>query len=241
MIQQEPTIKLTCFETLHKALKLVKLSFRGTFIYAFFISLINQLLTLGFVNTVSLSEDKMSVTSPFLFSFYLLLMFSSILLGNCFILVRQNAVLYHQKIGFKEAYQPILNRLPAIFLSGSAFWILTILGMGIHVLPGILFMTCFYLYLPSLIFAHKRAFESWKYSFSLIKRRFFSTLSLVFISLILLWTPPLIAQLLGKTFSTSDTYFGLEITGMILVTSLLLLLMNAMTLIWFYLLHKSKH
>lgn len=232
--------KLNFFEAFNKALQLVRLSFRGTFVYAFVIALLNQLLTLGFINTFSLSEDKIVIGTPSLFALYLLLMFLEMLVGNCFILIRQNATIHGKKINFKQTLFPILDRLPGIFVSGIAFSILSILGMGLHVVPGVLFITCFYVYLPSLIFAHKKAFESWRYSFSLIKKHFFSTLALVLMSLILLWIPPAIAEFLGNAFSDSNTYFGVEITGMILLTALILLLMNAMNIVWFYLLHKNK-
>ena len=239
---------LSFFEAFNKALQLVRMSFRGTFVYAFVIALLNQLLTMGFINTFSLNNDKITITTPSLFVLYLFLMFVEMLLGNCFILVRQNAFALmdpnaptpYPKLSFKKTLAPILDRLPGIFVSGIAFSILSILGMGFHVVPGILFITCFYVYLPSLIFAHKKAFESWRYSFSLIKQHFFSTLSLVLMSLILLWIPPAIAEFLGNAFSDSNTYFGVEITGMILITALILLLMNAMNLVWFYLLLQRK-
>lgn len=237
---QNPTIKLSYFDTVCKALQLVKMSFRGAFIYAFCMSLINQLISLDFVNTFALTDDKITLTRPVLFGVYLFLMFATILFGNSLILVRQNAILHHQQFGFMETMRPILNRLPGIFVSGIAFTLLSIVGMGLHIIPGVLFMTCFYLYLPSLIFAHKKAFEAWRYSFSLIKKQFFSTLALVLTSLILLWIPPAVASLLGGVLNSGNTYFGLEITGMILLISLILLLMNAMNIVWFYLLHQNK-
>ena len=237
---QQPTIKINFFDAIKKAILLVRLSFRGTFIYAFAVSLINQLLAFGINNTFTLDASKVTITQPSLFILYLGLLFLEMLFGNCFVLIRQNAILAKKKLNFKQTLQPILDRFPAILVSGLAFTFLSVMGMGLHLIPGIIVLTLFYVYLPSLIFAHKKAFESWVYSFSLIKKHFFSTLGLVLTSLILLWIPPTVIGILGDNFTDSNTYFGLEITGMILLVSLILLLMNALNLIWFYLLHQNK-
>ncbi len=237
---QQPSTPIHFFDALTKAVALVRLSFRGTFMYAFVVSLINQLLAFGIYNTCSIDGDKISITNPSLFALYLGLLFFEMLFGNCFILVRQNAILANKKLNFKQTLQPILERFPGILVSGIAFSFLSIMGMGLHIVPGIIVLTLFYVYLPSLIFAHKKAFESWAYSFSLIKKHFFSTLGLVFISLSLLWIPSSILNALGDNFNDSNTYFGLQITGMILLVALILLLMNAINLIWFYLLHQNK-
>jgi hypothetical protein len=237
---QQAMVKVNFFDAIKKALLLVRLSFRGTFIYAFIVSLINQLLAFGINSTCTIDGDKISINSPSLFILYLGLLFLAMLFGNSFILVCQNALLAKKPLSFKLALQAILDRFPAILLSGIAFWLLAFMGMGLYLLPGILILTLFYVYLPSLIFAHKKAFESWSYSFSLIKKHFFSTMGLVLISLILLWIPRSIIAALGDNFNDSNTYFGLEITGMILLVALILLLMNALNLIWFYLLHQNK-
>ncbi len=238
---QQPALHINFLDAIRKACSLVSLSFRCTFIYAFIAALINQLLAFGLNNTFSITDSKISISDPVLFITYLGLLFLEMLFGNCFILVRQNAILAnHQKLSFKQTLQPILDRFPGIFLSGLAFSLCSIVGMGLHLVPGLIFLTFFYVYLPSLIFAHKKAFEAWKYSFSLTKKHFFSTLGLVLTSLILLWIPPSVIGLLGDNFNDSNTYFGLEITGMILLVSLIILMMNALNLIWFYLLHQNK-
>lgn len=237
----EPLIKISFIDAAKKALFLFRLSFKSTFVYAFMVALLNELITFGLMNTFTFQDNALNVTSPYLFGFYLALLFLDILIGNCFILIKQNGVLMKEELKFKAALQVVLARFPGILASGIAFTFLTMLGMGFHILPGILFMTCFYVYLPSLLFAHKRAFESWRYSFSLIRKHFLSTLGIVLLSLILLWTTPLIADLLGGAFlDNSNSYFGLEVTGMVLLTAFVLLLTNAMNLIWFYLLHKNK-
>ena len=237
---QQPTVKISFLDAIKKAILLVRLSFRGTFIYAFIVSLINQLLAFGINSTCTLDGDKLSIADPSLFILYFALIFLVMLFGNSFILVCQNTLLAGKKLSFKQALQPILDRFPAIFISGFTFWLLTFMGVGLYLLPGIIILTLFYVYLPSLLFAHKKAFESWSYSFSLVKKHFFSTLGLVLFSFILLWIPPSITNALGSNFTDSNTYFGLEITGMVLLVSIILLLMNALNLIWFYLLHQNK-
>jgi hypothetical protein len=238
-MQQLP-VKINFFDALKKGLALVSFSFRGTFIYAFVISLINQLLAFGIGSAYSIDGDKISINAPSLFILYFGLLFLNMLFGNCLILIRQNAILANKKLTLKQTVQPILERFPGILGSGLAFFLLSMMGMGLYLIPGLLFLTLFYLYLPSLIFAHKKAFESWAYSLSLIKKHFFSTLGLVLVSLILLWVPRMIINSLGNSFSESNTYFGLEVTGMVLLVALTLLLMNALNLIWFYLLHQNK-
>lgn len=228
------------FDAMKNALLLFKTSFRSSFTYAFLISLINQLLSIGFINTFNYSSDRVIITSPWIFTLYVVCFFVEMLLGNAFILIRQNAVLTSQKISFSDTLQPILTRLPAILLSGLLVTTFSIIGMGLYVVPGLIFMTCFYLFLPSILFAHKKAFEAWGYSFNLVKKHFFSTLALILTSSVLLCIPPLIANLGNFPLSNSNTYFGLEITLMILLSSLILLLMNAMNIVWFYLLHKKK-
>lgn len=237
----EPLAKISFIDAAKKAVFLFRMSFKSTFVYAFMIALLNELITFGLLNTFNFDGVTLNVTSPYLFGLYILLLFLDILFGNCFILVKLNGVLTKEPVNFKTVLQTILFRFPGIFISGIAFTFFSMIGMGLHILPGILFITCFYVYLPSLLFAHKRAFESWRYSFSLIRKHFLSTLGLVLLSLILLWTPPLIADLLGgDIFNNSSSYFGLEVTGMVLVTAFVLLLTNAMNLVWFYLLHKNK-
>lgn len=237
----EPLVKISFVDAAQKAVFLFRMSFKSTFIYAFMVALINQLITFGLLNTFSFDGTNLSITSPQLFGLYLILLFLDILIGNCFILIKQNGVLMKNTLNFKAALSVVLARFPGILTSGIAFTFFSMLGMGLHIVPGVLFMTCFYVYLPGLLFAHKRAFESWRYSFSLIRKHFLSTLALVLLSLILLWIPPLVADLLGGVaLNNSNAYFGLEVTGMVLLTSFVLLLINAMNLVWFYLLHKNK-
>ncbi len=237
----EPLAKISFLDAAQKAVFLFRLSFKTTFIYAFMVSLINELITFGLLGTFSFDGVNLNISSPYLFGLYLALLFLDILIGNCFILIKQNGVLTKEVVNFKATLHVLLSRFPGILSSGIAFTVLSMIGMGLHIVPGILFITCFYVYLPGLLFAHKRAFESWRYSFSLIRKHFLSTLGLVLLSLILLWTPPLIADFLGNAFfNNSNAYFGLEVTGIILVTAFVLLLTNAMNLVWFYLLHKNK-
>lgn len=237
----EPLVKISFIDAAKKAALLFRLSFKSTFIYAFMVALINELITFGLLNTFSFDGTNLNIISPALFGMYIALLFLDILIGNCFILIKQNGILMKQELSFKAALQVVLSRFPGILASGIAFTFFSMIGMGLHILPGIVFITCFYVYLPGLLFAHKRAFESWRYSFSLIRKHFFSTLGLVLLSLILLWTPPMIADLVGAgSFNNSNAYFGLEVTGMVLLTAFVLLLTNAMNLVWFYLLHKNK-
>ena len=237
----QPLVQISFVDAARKALLLFRLSFKSTFIYAFFVALLNQLITLGLLATFSFDGTNLSITSPKLFGLYLVVLFLVMLIGNCFILNKQNGILLGRPFSFRESIILILSRLPGVLASGIAFTLCSMIGMGLHIIPGVFFITCFYVYLPSLLFAHKRAFEAWRYSFSLIRKHFLATLALVLLSLILLWTPPLIANLLGaSSLNDSSAYFGLEITGMVLLTAFALLLTNGLNLVWFYLLHKNK-
>ena len=239
----QPLVKISFVDAVKRALLLFKLSFKSTFVYAFMVALINELVTFGLMGTFTFDGANLSVTSPYLFALYLALLFLDILLGNCFILIKQNRILINEELPFKGVLQILLARLPGIFISGIAFTLCFMVGVALFVVPGILFMTCFYVYLPGLLFAHKRAFESWRYSFSLIRKHFLASMSLVLLSLILMRILAKIADLLGGggfSFDNSSAYFGLEVTGMVLLTAFALLLTNGMNLVWFYMLHKNK-
>ncbi len=237
----EPLAKISFSDVLKKAIFLFRFSFKSTFIYAFVVSLINQLLILGSASTYSMDGSKLEIYSVYGFSLYLFLIFVNLLIGNCFILIKQNGILIKDAMGFKATLQVVLSRFPGILLSGMAFILLSFTGIALYLVPGILFITCFYVYLPSLLFAHKRAFESWRYSFSLVRKHFLSTLALAILSLIIIWSSRLFMGSLNKVFfNDSSAFFGLDVTGMILLNALLSLFLNAMNLIWFYLLHKNK-
>ena len=237
----QPLINISFIDAAKKALLLFRMSFKSTFVYAFMVALINELLTFGLMTTFTFNGVTLDVLSPPFFVMYLFLLFLTILIGNCFILIKQNGILMKEEPCFKSALSIILARFPGIVLSGVAFTMCFMVGLALFVVPGILFMTCFYVYLPSLLFAHKRAFESWRYSFSLIRKHYLSTMGIVLLSLIIMRVLARIADLLGSTpFDGSNAYFGLEVTGMVLLTAFALLLTNAMNLVWFYLLHKNK-
>ncbi len=236
----QPLIQISFVDAFKKALLLFRMCFKSTFVYAFFVALINELVTFGLTNTFNFNGTTLEVSSYPLLGLYLILLFLNMLIGNCFILVKQNAILMSSEFKFKQALQFILARFPGIFVSGIAFSLFFSVGIALFVVPGILFMACFYVYLPSLLFAHKRAFEAWRYSFSLIRKHFVSTLALVLLSLIIMRVLAYMASFFDGFSFGSNAYFGLEITGMVLLTAFALLLTNGMNLVWFYLLHKNK-
>ena len=221
-------------ETLNTAAKLYTASFRQVFLLAFITALLNQLLSLYFLNTFIFDSEHINLNSPTGFGLSLFFMLFVILFGNSLILVRQNALLKQEKITLGIAFHRVLQRFPGIFASGIIFALFSIVGIALYVLPGLIFMTLFYVYLPSLLFAHKKAFESWMFSFHLIKPHFLASAGIVLINLILLWIPPELTEALSIYFNNDGSLYGIEVTGIVLVIALILPMTNAITLTWFY-------
>ncbi len=221
-------------ETLNTAAYLYKKSFRQVFLLAFITALLNQLLSLYFLNTFIFDSEHINLNSPTGFGLSLFLMLFVILFGNSLILVRQNALLKQETISVSTAFNRVLQRFPGIFASGIIFALFSIVGIALYVLPGLVFMTFFYVYLPSLLFAHKKAFESWMFSYRLIKPHFLATLGIVLINLILLWIPPELTEVLSMYFNNDGSVYGIEVTIIVFAIALILPMTNAITLSWFY-------
>lgn len=221
-------------DTLNQAAHIYRISFRQVFILAFITALLNQLLSLYFLNTFILQNENINLNSPFGFGLSLFLMLFVILFGNSLILVRQNAILKQEKLPIKEVFHRVLQRFPGILVSGIIFALASLVGIALYIIPGLIFMTLFCVYLPSLLFAHKKAFESWKFSFNLVKHHFLGSFGIVLINLVLLWIPPELTELLTIYFNTDGSVYGLEVTGIVFVIALILPLANAITLCWFY-------
>jgi hypothetical protein len=221
-------------ETLNQAAHLYRATFRQVFVIAFITALLNQLLSLYFLNTFILQNENINLNSPWGFGLSLFLMLFVILFGNSLILVRQNAHLKQEPLEIKGVFQRVLQRFPGILVSGIIFAFLSLLGLALYIIPGLIFMTLFCVYLPSLLFAHKKAFESWIFSFRLIKPHFLGSFGIVLINLILLWIPPELTELLGFYFNSDGSLYGLEVTVIVFVIALILPMANAITLAWFY-------
>lgn len=221
-------------ETLNIAANLYRNSLRQVFLLAFITALLNQLLSLYFLNTFILDSEHINLNSPAGFGLSLFFMLFVILFGNSLILVRQNALLKQETISLSTAFHRVLQRFPGIFASGIIFALFSIIGIALYVIPGLIFMTFFYVYLPSLLFAHKKAFESWMFSFHLTKPHFLATMGVVLINLILLWIPPELTAALSTYFNNDGSVYGIEVTIIVFVIALILPMTNAITLAWFY-------
>lgn len=220
--------------TINQAFRLYRVTFRQLFIYAFITALLNQLLSLYFLNTFILQNESINLNSPFGFGLSLFLMLFVILFGNSLILVRQNAYLKQEALVTKEVFRRVLQRFPGILVSGIIYAFVSIVGIAFYIIPGLIFMTLFCIYLPALLFAHKKAFESWMFSFNLIKHHFLASFAIVLINLILLWIPPELTELLTLYLNSDGSLYGLEVTAIVFVIALLLPLTNAIILCWFY-------
>lgn len=220
--------------TLNQAAHLYRTTFRQVFIIAFITALLNQLLSLYFLNTFILQNENINLNSPWGFGLSLFLMLFVILFGNSLILVRQNAHLKQEPLELKSVFQRVLQRFPGILVSGIIYAFLSLLGLAFYIIPGLIFMTLFCVYLPSLLFAHKKAFESWMFSLKLIKPHFLSSFGIVLINLILLWIPPELTELISYYFNSDGSLYGLEVTAIVFVIAVLLPMTNAIILTWFY-------
>ena len=221
-------------ETLNWSAHIYRISFKRVFIAAFVTALLNQLLGLYFINTFSFSEGSINVSMPIGLGISLFLMLFVMLFGNSLILVWQNSCLRNESLSLAAAFKRVLQRFPGILLSGIIFAFLGLIGIALYILPGLIFMTFFCIYLPSLLFAHKKAFESWMFSFNLVKRHFFSSLGIVLINLILLWIPPELMEILSNIINVDGSLYGLEITVIVIVIAFILPMTNALILAWFY-------
>jgi hypothetical protein len=225
--------------TLSQGLYLYQKTFRQVFIFAFITALLNQVLSLYFLNTFVLQSQSINLNSPWGFGLSLFLMLFVILFGNSLILVRQNAYLKQERLAAKTMFQRVLQRFPGILVSGIIFAFLSLIGIALYILPGLIFMTFFCVYLPALLFAHKKAFESWIFSFKLVKPHFLGSLGIILINLILLWIPPELTELLTYYFNADGSLYGLEVTAIVFVIAVILPLTNAIILTWFYKLQES--
>ena len=227
-------------ETLSRSAHLYRVCFRRVFVIAFATALLNQLLSLYFINTFSFGGQDISVIAPFGFGVSLFFMLFVMLFGNSLMLVKQNSYLRQESLSFKETFQRVLLRFPGILISGIIFAFVGLVGIALYVLPGLIFMTLFCVYLPALLFAHKKAFESWKFSFKLVKPHFFSSMGIVLLNLILLWIPPELMGVLSSMISADGSLYGVEITLIVIVIAFILPLTNALMLTWFYKLQELR-
>lgn len=228
-------------ETLEHAAKLYRISFKKIFIIAFITALLNQLLSLYFINTFIFSNENISLNSPAGFGLSLFLMLFVVLFGNSLILVKQNSFIKQEQLALKDVFQRVLQRFPGVLASGIIYALLSFIGIALYIIPGLIFMTLFCVYLPSLLFAHKKAFESWMFSFKLVKPHMLTSFGIVLINLILLWIPPELTEVITNYISSDGSLYGLEVTAIVFVIALILPMTNAITLMWFYKLQEPKN
>lgn len=232
---------LSILETLEHAAKLYRVSFKKIFIIAFITALLNQLLSLYFINTFIFSNENISLNSPAGFGLSLFLMLFVVLFGNSLILVKQNSFIKQEQLSLKTLFQRVLQRFPGVLASGIIYALVSIIGIALYIIPGLIFMTLFCVYLPALLFAHKKAFESWIFSFKLVKPHLLASFGIVLINLILLWIPPELTEIITNYINTDGSLYGLEVTAIVFVIALILPMTNAITLMWFYKLQENKN
>lgn len=89
------------------------------------------------------------------------------------------------KINFKETLYHILNRLPALLVTGLIIWFLTFIGLSLFIVPGIIVIIIFSLVVPSIVIEGRKSLESLSRSRQLVKNRWSKTFVVQILTLLI--------------------------------------------------------
>ena len=216
--------------TIKKAFLLYRASLKPCFWIAFVYSIFNQLLSLALPHQLHFDGTALTVKSPALLVGIFVLTLLLFVIATAMIMLKQQQILFQTKA--PHLMQQLLPKLPILILASIIVYFFTLAGYLLYILPGLAVATCFYFYLPSILFADQKALGSLKYSFQLIKPHVWTVLGLVLFNLVVISAP--IALIAILFHATAGHIFGIKEALTILLQALLLPLATGVILTAFH-------
>ncbi|MEM3700561.1 MAG: hypothetical protein QXL57_06825 [Candidatus Bathyarchaeia archaeon] len=192
----KPTRELTIEENISLTFSLYLNNFGIFFIPYLIFSIISALLDLPIL-TYTEEITKIDFTGPpetvlprFLNMFLTLMALAfliaiiSWLIGNVVsgVLIKSASdIIEKGKASLSDSFNFAVSKLPSLLVASLIVGILTILGMLLFIIPGIIIYIMFYLVIPVIIVEQKGAFESLSRSRELVSNRWLKTFALALI------------------------------------------------------------
>ena len=210
---------------------LYRATLKITFWLAFAYGLVNQFISVYAQRLLTVVDQHLVIQRPALLALLLLIGIIVLTIMTALIMLLQNGVLFKGQIKTNPIH--FSTRLPALLVASIIFYVIVITGYMLYILPGVIAALLFYFYLPAILLEHKRVFQSFAYSFQLVRRNVFGVLGLLMFNFLILTIPVLVTHIIFGDQASGST-FGLEEIIIVLVQALLLPLVVAMTLTAFY-------
>lgn len=221
------------------ALLLYRTAFKRLFIISFVTALINQFLGDWAMPLITQHNGQLVLKNPYVFTMSLLIMLIVGVTGNTLMQIIINAQREGHKLSLMACFKITLHKLPSLILAGFIFYSLISLGMVLYIIPGLIIFTLLFVHSPAIIFDNHNPLKALAHSARLTSKHFLLVLSVVFISILVLYLPEILIHV-TSTQEPNATSFGFDQMVQIFSQAIILPFTNAMTVLLYYML-KQLH
>ena len=214
MSQQAPNAEnVLAFSTIFsRSLMIYKLAFKRLFIVGFVMACLDQFAFLYLSQFLPISTDKPIPAGSGLLFLVIIVIALLIMLLNAIMFMLCAGAQLGRSVKLKYLIAHIKQCLLALFLANIVYSVAVNGGLYLFVVPGILAMAFFYIYLPIILLDGASSMASLQQSFRLVRPYLWRVLPFVLISFMLLSMKQYLmfklSENAGPTLSASD--FGIE-------------------------------
>jgi hypothetical protein len=191
MSESTPTHELSIEETISLTLRLYLNNFGTFFIPYLIFSIISALLSLPiltYMQEITKITGPPEVVWPKLLNLLLTLMVLAFIVGiiswiigtvvSGVLIKSASDIIENGKASLSSSFKFIVSKLSSILVASLIVGILTMLGLLLLIIPGIIIAIMFYLVIPVIVVEQKGAFESLTRSRALVSNRWLKTFAL---------------------------------------------------------------
>ena len=113
---------------------------------------------------------------------------------------------------------------------------MSLVGLALYLLPGILILTCLYLYLPILLFESAKPLSSFKLSFERVKPHFLLVAALVILAMLVNSIPMMVHYVVGyfNVVPNDGQGFGIQESINVVLSGFTIPFINALVLTTYF-------
>lgn len=228
MFESKPSHELSVEETVSLTFKLYVDNFGIFFTPYLIFSIISALLSipiLSYVQNITKITGPPEVVLPKLLNMLLTLMalvfvtaIISWIIGsivNGVLIKSASDIIEKGKTSLGDSFKFAASKLPSLLVASLIVGILTMLGLLLLIIPGIIVSLMFYLVVPVIIIEKKGAFESLTRSRELVSHRWLKTFALSLIIGLIIGALAFVVNLILAPFGTYSSLIGNIISSLI--------------------------
>lgn len=174
--------------------KIVKLRLSHFLLIFLFVELVGSALSFYFLEKTVEWNTYLAITCSFASTF----LFSS--LAGVMLILMVEGFATGKSISFAEMIAKGLKLLPAILASSVVAGILVLLGTTLLIIPGIIIAVYLSFYMNAIALRAKGPIEALKYSFALVKGKWWTVFGVFFLVFILVLVISILFELLSQNF-----------------------------------------